>query len=393
MKLTNIAKVFLGLGLSVFLLSGCYTQIGAVKSEAEYEEEFPYYESEEPEDQQEYATEEENGDETSGSDNYYYYYDDGYYGDGYYPSPHYRMYFRYYSPSAYYGSAFYDPFFDPYWDCYWYYDPWLCGTSLIHYPWLGYYPWYYGHRSFFALQFGYFHPGYYYSYPGYGYRYRYAVSGVRNRTNRDFGSTRGDGGSRARSRRGYSSDGNTFDAPPAVRSLPPSRLTGPNAGVSSDGRSRKRVRETVRTDREQIVSVRERKQTRDSRRTKKIRRSGVSTRVRYTLPASERKDSKGLTERKRLADSGKSSKHRQVTERKKKHSKSSPNVQRGKRSSKKYATARKRGSSRSSYSKPAGGSRRSFAPSRGGGARSRGTSSTTRGSSRGSRSSGGSRGR
>ena len=366
MRLTNIANILSIAALAVFLHSGCYTQLATVRSEVVYEEETRFYPNEQLEEDEEYVTEEDSVDEVYDSRDYYEYADQD-------QSPRYHLYFRYYHPSSYYWSAYHDPYFDPYYDCYSYYDPWICGTPFVFYPWPGYYPWYYRHSFYFGYRYAYYDPGYYYGYPGYGYSQRFFGHGGRHRTNRDFGSTRGGRRSRDGSHRGGGfSVGDTFDPPPAMRSLPPGRRTNPRARVDSDRDSRERVRRHATADSEKDKTVRKRTRTRDTKRKESVRRKAGSSRRGVAPPPSKGKDSKSVRG-KRQADSRKRGGYRKS---------GSP---KGGRSKSGYATGRSRSSK--GYSTTKGGSSRSKSVRRGSSGRHSRSSrpSVARSGSRGSR--------
>jgi len=141
---------------SLFLLSGCYTQLGTTR-EADLEE---------------YSAVES---DTTGDD-YEQSYTDNYY-DGNDGMPGSRYGFDYYYPKFGFGFSTYDPWYYRHSGWY-YYDPFLCGT---YYPsiYAGWYPHWYPH-------------GVYY-YPGYGHK-PFAYGARRGRgTTRNIGSTRGNG--------------------------------------------------------------------------------------------------------------------------------------------------------------------------------------------------------
>lgn len=157
--------------LAAGLLTGCYTELGTVRSERAPARDYDRTESAEesyeaPQDSLEYAEEEG----TYSDDDYWHY--------------RHRLGFYYYYPSFYVGvgAAYYDPW---YWDpWYWrssayYYDPFICGT---------YFPWYYA---------GWYRPSYWGHYPWYsGWRTRDYAGGGRYSGTRTFGNTRGSGSSR-----------------------------------------------------------------------------------------------------------------------------------------------------------------------------------------------------
>lgn len=168
MKKYQLILAFI-VGILILSLTGCYTQLGTVKHEKpRYSEEYLY---------DEYDRNYQNDttyydDERTVINNYYY--------DGASWHPRHRWMFSYYYPSYYWPSvafsyAYYDPWF---YDRYWYYDPWICGTPWVYY--------------------GYYRPYSYYDPYYYWWGSRYYVTGKSSypRTNRDFGSTRGQAGRR-----------------------------------------------------------------------------------------------------------------------------------------------------------------------------------------------------
>ncbi|MBM2845073.1 MAG: hypothetical protein HW407_385 [Bacteroidetes bacterium] len=175
---------------SLFLLSGCYTQVGTTRDA----------------DQEEYSAVES---DTTGDD-YEQSYTDNYY-DGANGMPAYRYGFDYYYPTFGFGFSAYDPWYYRHSGWY-YYDPFICGT---YYPsiYAGWYPYWYPH-------------GIYY-YPGYGHK-PFAFGGRRSHgTTRTFGTTRGGGVVRGGSR----DDGGYRGASSGATELP----TGYRSGSGSHG--------------------------------------------------------------------------------------------------------------------------------------------------------------
>jgi hypothetical protein len=197
--------------VAVFWLAGCYTQLATTRDERtrytdSYREEVSNQEADS-------AYEEE--------DRY------GGYADPYddYWRTRSRFMFRYYYPS-FYSSWAYDPWYS---DCYYAYDPWICGTPFVSYPyWYSYRmrPWYYS--SFYSSPYSY----YYYRYPYYGGHDFAVVSSAVSRT-RDSGYRRSgesDGYDRSGTGRSGSSSGSSFG-------MPASRSGSASAGAVSRGES------------------------------------------------------------------------------------------------------------------------------------------------------------
>ena len=176
MKSRLILSTMVGImGLFLMMFSGCYTQLGTTRDEqisqgddnstAQSEQNRSTYSRE----SSPYGSQQSN------------YVDDDNYYDSY---PRYHVGFSYYYPSSYWPSyAFTVAYNNPWrYDSYSSYDPWLCGTPYVTYPWYGNSP------------YSYYSSGYsgYYSTPLYAY-YHYGYSYVAvpvRRTSRNFGTTR-----------------------------------------------------------------------------------------------------------------------------------------------------------------------------------------------------------
>ncbi len=157
--------------IAIFFV-GCYTQLGTLKSDKSVNEEYYSYEQSPNYNYDSDTTYYEGG---TTINNYYY---DGNY---WYPRPYWAFsyyYPSYYWPSVAFGYVYNDPWF---YDRYWRYDPWICGTMYVHYPHYYYYPYYYG--SYYPY---YWTPQYYVT-----------TTGSIERTRRDFGNQRDQGGRQA----------------------------------------------------------------------------------------------------------------------------------------------------------------------------------------------------
>lgn len=167
-KMKNLFIATLTLIVFTIFFTGCYTQLGAVKSESRQivEEDYSY---EQEDNYSDYDTTYTEGNSGSNYENY------DYSERSWYPRP--RWSFSYYYPSYYwpsvaFGYVYNDPWF---YDRYWYYDPWICGTPWIYYP-------------------AYYYPSFYYPpyYTNYWWSDNYYVTstGTVTKTRRDFGSSR-----------------------------------------------------------------------------------------------------------------------------------------------------------------------------------------------------------
>ncbi len=220
MRRSNLTYMtFIPMLAVIFLISGCYTQVGTIKEERPAAREEVYVE--------------EYYDDTGTT--YRYYSDDYYYDDYSYRSPRHRMFFSYYYPTHY--SFGWGVHYDPFWyDRYYVWDPWhyprysyniYFGWPSWRYHYHTYYRWYGGHYMY---PWGPWH--YTHHYPLYTYYPSHAFRD-RQRTPRTFGTTRG-----------YSRDG-TYRLPSA------GRTTGDRTGVTgrrdTEGRTGAGVRDAGRT--------------------------------------------------------------------------------------------------------------------------------------------------
>ena len=146
---------------SIFLMAGCYTQVGTMR-----EGRGEGYDSGQAGERQA----EEGYDSTENVQGNDYYFDNS----GY---PRNRFYLSYYYPSFYAGFGYYDPWYTGYYNPY-YYDPFWCGT---------YYPMVYA-------GWGHYYPPYYYGYYSYGYHSSGSLRGFGK--TRTIGYTRGGGNTR-----------------------------------------------------------------------------------------------------------------------------------------------------------------------------------------------------
>ncbi len=171
-----------GLSTAVLLLAlalnGCYTQLGTVSNGSGYNDDY----APPSQDDSSYAYDQgmEDGDQYQNQPGDYTYNDSWWYNhprvgmNYYYPS--------YYWPSMAFDAAYNDPwFYDSYWNSY---DPWICGTPYVRYP-------YYGglYSPYYGSYYGYYGYGYGYG-VNYGGGYGYGTYAASHRT-RNFGSTRG----------------------------------------------------------------------------------------------------------------------------------------------------------------------------------------------------------
>lgn len=225
----------------IFLLSGCYTQVGTIMEERPAAREEVYVE--------------EYYDDTGTT--YRYYSDDYYYDDYSYRSPRHRMFFNYYYPTHY--SFGWGVQYDPFWyDRYYVWDPWY---STWYYPrysfniYFGWPSWRYSHHAYYRWHGShYMYPwgpwGYTRHYPTYTYYPSYTYRD-RQRTPRTFGTTRG-----------YTRDG-TYRLPSA------GRTAGERSSVSgrrdTEGRTGTDVRGTPRTGRGDARGTDTRVRSRDTR--------------------------------------------------------------------------------------------------------------------------------
>ncbi|MBN1397004.1 MAG: hypothetical protein JXA06_03130 [Bacteroidetes bacterium] len=138
MKTTKFTLIFLlSIGLSTFLLQGCYTRLAVIEDD-EYQDapEYTYYQEEDTTYQEEQPVDNQ-------------YYDDDYYYREDYWRPRNYVGFHYYYPSWRFSWGWTGCYYPSYWDPWWSpYDP--------YYGWSSYYSYY---------------PYYSYWYPYYGYNY------------------------------------------------------------------------------------------------------------------------------------------------------------------------------------------------------------------------------
>ncbi len=211
-RLTNVLPISIVSSLLLVLLAGCYTQLATTRDE-ERPRRYYTYGDDRVEQEDTIATEERG-------------YRDDY--DPYYDSWRTRSHFmfRFYYPAVYSYWA-YDPWFT---DCFYFYDPWICGTPFIGYPY-----WYsYRYRPFYS---GYYSPYRFYRNPYYWGEVVYVPgSGVASRTRNSGVRRTGEDGGAVRDGSGRYTSGSSGSF-----GMPASRTSGGSRGEVS-GRSATRTR-------------------------------------------------------------------------------------------------------------------------------------------------------